>query len=1554
MDETGTTSGLAASSELSFVSRPISDNSAELSEAARSEVAHVKAVRAWNIVRDKGLEEVARRRRPGILTNTIVVKEESRRSSQESMPRGDIAEPEPVISLAKSAWKRVKKVCLAEVRRRRSSVDAADVEKLQEIAEEQEARRTEEQEAKRASASSIKRSQSKESLSASSMKRSQSKESLKGRDSTMAILNAKNRERDSMVSQSGGKNRTSFARSFGTGARKSTGKKASIKQTPMVQRMKTWEAKVDRTRNYRSSRVRRTLYSIAKQFLEDSFDAFSDDGHHSIKDVFQAIAVGARQVILMGRVCDMAMALVVEMRIRRNMSNLTRTLCTGDETDWKVFVEELVKVKQEVDQAIKIHMDMVDLAVAQAQINIIVQLVQVQNLAQTKFAARTDALNVVLDACSSGSKSFNLEKALNVLAAAKEEVVTIKQCGGDLQHAISVLGRCICTDMEGDDSFDVESPEVTARDAETLMIVPEKELKVLMNGFQVKGPEDIETINQCTKVLSSLGGNKEEIKSILNAIRRHAWRACVEDTMRMINEQFEDALIGLQSTIEISEPILMATIPSSQKAALDIKQQKHRETVRQSICPLNYGNIKDTFQRQKIKKVTKQELDARRSILAEARKAEVMKQKMLLRKPSEFGKAWLSDVRKKIEDVNNVRLSTITDPQALETHLQSPFFIHDPTLRSSMGIELNEETPDTARRRVSLQESRRASTSSGGSTPGSAEQHPSTPLANQKATDRLLRGSVDRLERRTSLVRPSLEKIAALRSSFATVKERCALAGIHYEKQVSIAELPGSDRCTNHGSNSNSDHESDVSDAPSVAPSAYTMAESSHWSARAESEAASSSGLGGSDSSGERMREVCSGNVLAKSTGPDANGFEEDSDYTPAVLVDGEPMVDSPLKSAQRELWRAIHKLYGGIEQAEAALTHGCNDMHISLQTLHEDLQQVSWTQPISNAAVCVIFQSLGAQCSGAHMQVTPKEFRRISPHTVVPDDEIYAVDIGSSESLFNMVCVRDALLASVTGAEKLIVRVRLAGMSFVTAADRESAISSTHETTLQSALSDCCQALQAEMNTDFVATVMLPSGLRIFMELVTSPNVPLACRLIAAFIVSDAIACQGGSAYKSQMRSQQHADLLKNAGDCRPPADFDALLAAEVWRPLLNVIDPDGLHPPPPLDSLLVTQFLALLRQAHIATVAIGPRGPSLVAAVCRSLKQLHASPSSAEELLKELRGLEMLEKCHETRMSELGCGSAGELHSMAAALGGCRFLREQLAKLHLVPGGSQSAFAVQGDKMLRQWRASRKKLLLRHAVLRQQPPACRKYDKLMQIMLECQAAGFREVGFPRQDQTVPVTPRTLLKSLSQRTSPQHSQHESHLESHLEGHLESQQEFQQQFQLEEASDMDPIFLPGSMELELMQRLQNKCELEKFQQRAKSYDFSRPTRTPISESLRATHVWLSTRGPSFVPLEMPPISPSKSPRTLRLAPLPLLSERLSRPRTVGAVSGSARSGRLKQDSEFSSHFLAAPISPAARAQTAGGASRAPISQSARAQTAGGFPRYRLARPTTRA
>merc|ERR1712023_487394 len=99
----------------------------------------------------------------------------------------------------------------------------------------------------------------------------------------------------------------------------------------------------------------------------------------------------------------------------------------------------------------------------------------------------------------------------------------------------------------------------------------------------------------------------------------------------------------------------------------------------------------------------------------------------------------------------------------------------------------------------------------------------------------------------------------------------------------------------------------------------------------------------------------------------------------------------------------------------------------------------------------------------------------------------------------------------------------------------------------------------------------MVPSGLRVFLDVIASLHVPVELRIFASLILSDGIACRGGSSYRCKLRLQDQTELLRNFEEVTPPADFTTLLGIEVWRPVLNIIDPEGPGPPAPLDTELV-----------------------------------------------------------------------------------------------------------------------------------------------------------------------------------------------------------------------------------------------------------------------------------------------------------------------------------------------------------------------------------------------
>lgn len=98
-------------------------------------------------------------------------------------------------------------------------------------------------------------------------------------------------------------------------------------------------------------------------------------------------------------------------------------------------------------------------------------------------------------------------------------------------------------------------------------------------------------------------------------------------------------------------------------------------------------------------------------------------------------------------------------------------------------------------------------------------------------------------------------------------------------------------------------------------------------------------------------------------------------------------------------------------------------------------------------------------------------------------------------------------------------------------------------------------------------------------------------------------------------------------------------------------------------------------------------------------------------------------------TSASNVACDGANEIYALAAALGGCRLLRERLALIRVNADEDNSlrvATEQEGERMLRQWSAARQKLLRRFVVPEVKIDGFAKFNALSKVVHIAQAEGF------------------------------------------------------------------------------------------------------------------------------------------------------------------------------------------------------------------------------------
>ncbi|CAK0891377.1 unnamed protein product, partial [Prorocentrum cordatum] len=226
-------------------------------------------------------------------------------------------------------------------------------------------------------------------------------------------------------------------------------------------------------------------------------------------------------------------------------------------------------------------------------------------------------------------------------------------------------------------------------------------------------------------------------------------------------------------------------------------------------------------------------------------------------------------------------------------------------------------------------------------------------------------------------------------------------------------------------------------------------------------------------------------------------------------------------------------------------------------------------------------------------------------------------------------------------------------------------------------------------------------------------------------------------------------------AADRAPAEDLrlEALLAVELWLPLLRFLDPEG---DVPSDAAAHGTLVPLLRLARVPAMVAGPSGEAIAGEVAAALQQLAAPrPARAGAVARALATLETLAERHAALDTSAGGGTAQEVHALCAALGGCGALRGQLEALDdaeedclgdLPAGGSGAARAGgarlppavrrRAEALLSAWGAERRRLVARWQARAPQAPTASprqwarsglwKLEALSKVESKAHAEGF------------------------------------------------------------------------------------------------------------------------------------------------------------------------------------------------------------------------------------
>lgn len=397
-----------------------------------------------------------------------------------------------------------------------------------------------------------------------------------------------------------------------------------------------------------------------------------------------------------------------------------------------------------------------------------------------------------------------------------------------------------------------------------------------------------------------------------------------------------------------------------------------------------------------------------------------------------------------------------------------------------------------------------------------------------------------------------------------------------------------------------------------------------------------------------------------------------------------------------------------------------------------------------NDGEVCALFQGLGVHCAEKAM-LTASEFARLEHF----EQWIHSSRLKSKNaaSLLRNHEAHRALMKSMTASEQLIVDVHVS-------LRRKGMVATTLDIagpTLAEVLDRCFSAACGSEAREFAEVALSRHGLHVLVEVVTSPLddsiVSQRHRALAISILSLALEKRWGADFAAnprmqiaqtarstseswfesarsrsemlQLGSEQHTQAADSSSALprlriptppdasmeQQPSEIHLLLVDEVWQPLLRCMDADENDPDRSVHfgGPLFGQVLALLRQAHIPVLLVGPVGAQLGRHVSAALRRLLASSQQAVGAhLRSLftsdgsrtSGSVTLQKVLRAVDELAGCVSNTAVSRLAAAFGGCKLLGQVLSQL---PEDVDSDLAVHGCRVLEEWCHERKKLLRR-----------------------------------------------------------------------------------------------------------------------------------------------------------------------------------------------------------------------------------------------------------------
>lgn len=444
------------------------------------------------------------------------------------------------------------------------------------------------------------------------------------------------------------------------------------------------------------------------------------------------------------------------------------------------------------------------------------------------------------------------------------------------------------------------------------------------------------------------------------------------------------------------------------------------------------------------------------------------------------------------------------------------------------------------------------------------------------------------------------------------------------------------------------------------------------------------------------------------------------------AFADTLPTLSGPprLWTALTELRERVMAVWGSVEEAAKALAKCGGDIggngRISMIVLHAALQAAGCQR--SCCELCVMFQALGLPCS-VHATLSPIELCRLHDFEAsITTDAAKKADL-----TLGFLEIRKALLDKMAGGLELLLTQVHVGLILANKAQQEVGEGRSKESGrggfLAQALSTCKEALQSRSGTQMSELLLSQIGLRILVPVVASPVFSGFLRAEAAALIYDALV----------LRDRAGAPMLAHRPTRTPRAnhiglsqDETALFAAELWRPLLDVVNRENDKSPAPFSAVVLGAILRLFQQAQVPQVLLGENGSTLTEHVSAALQKLQQS-TSADDLLAVVAAVEFLAKSRDEASDE--GRFASDVHTLAAAFGGWGLLHERLSYLAPAKFGSETELGLRGAQVLQAWGGAKQKLLRLWPLASSKATGLEMIEALSKAIVQAEEEGFQTV---------------------------------------------------------------------------------------------------------------------------------------------------------------------------------------------------------------------------------